>query len=120
MMIKYLIALILIVSCVSAYELTGDNLIEPRYLDGNLLIFNEGYIPYSVFSNGTYAGTINNNQGMYVNETLDYQIYASYNEIRDITDVETVKKKFNQWWLIIVIFVVLLIAVVKVWKVITR
>lgn len=100
--------------------MTGDDLIEPRYYEGNLLIFNEGYIPYSIFSNGTYVGTINNNQGMYVNETLDYQLYASYNEIRDITNVEVVKKKFNQWWLIIVIGIFLLIAVVKIYKVIIR
>lgn len=118
-MIKYLF-LLLLVSSVSAYELTGDKLIEPRYYEGNLLIFNEGYIPYSVFSNNTYVGTINNNQGMYVNETLNYQLYASYNEIRGITDVEVVKKKFNQWWLIIVIGVFLLIAMVKVYKVIIR
>ena len=118
-MIKYLI-LLLLISQVSAYDLTGDNLIEPRYYEGNLLIFNEGYIPYSIFSNGTYIGTINNNQGMYVNETLDYQLYASYNEIRDITDVEVVKKKFNQWWLLIVVIVILLIAIYKIYKVIIR
>jgi len=118
-MFKYLI-LLLLIGQACAYDLTGDNLIEPRYYEGNLLIFNEGYIPYSIFSNGTYIGTINNNQGMYVNETLDYQLYASYNEIRDVTDVEVVKKKFNQWWLLLVVIGILLVAIIKVYKVIVR
>lgn len=107
-MIKYLI-LLLLISQTSAYDLTGDNLIIPRYYEGNLLIFNDGSVSYSVFSNNTneYLGTINPDQGIYVNESLNYKLYASYDEIQDFTDVEKVKEKFNLWWVYIFIGVIL-------------
>lgn len=100
-MIKYILLLLLIPST-SAYELTGDNLIEPRYYEGNFLIMNEGYIPYAIFANDTndYLGSIEHNQGMYVNESLNYSLFASYNEWRNLETVDYVEEKFNQWWLI--------------------
>ena len=117
---KLLVILLLFTSMASAYELTGENLIEPRYYEGNTLIYNDGDIAYSIYSNGMYLGTIESDQGMYVNETLDYSLYASYSHIRDLTDVDTMKHKFNQWWLIIVIALVILMVGVKVYKVIIR
>ena len=119
-MIKKLLVILLLIQCVSAYELTGENLIEPRYWEGNTLIFNDGDVSYSIYSNGYYLGTIEPDQGMYINETLDYSLYASYSHIRDLGDVEVVKQKFNQWWLILVIALVILMVGVKVYKVIIR
>ena len=116
-MIKHIIALLLLTSCVSAYELTGDNLIEPRYYDGNLLIFNDGGVSYSIFSDGTYLGTIEINQGMYVNESCDYKIYASYSDISGLT-TEKVEKKINQYWYIFIVGVILLLFAIKIYKVI--
>lgn len=111
----------------------GNNVITPHnhYWDSWFALHNEGYISYQIYMydyvgehpdkyTDAFIGSINPNQMIMLNNNASYRIYASYNEIRDITDVETVKKKFNQWWLIIVIFVVLLIGFVKVWKVITR
>ena len=119
-MIKKLIAILLLIQCVSAYELTGENLIEPRYWEGNTLIYNDGDVAYSIYSNGTYLGTIEPDQGMYVNKTLDYSLYASYSHIRDLTDVDTMKHKFNQWWLILVIALVIIMFGAKIYKVIIR
>ena len=117
---QLLIVLLLFTSMTSAYELTGENLIEPRYWEGNTLIYNDGAVTYNVYSNGYYLGTIEPDQGMYVNKTLDYSLYASYSHIRDLGDVEVVKQKFNQWWLILVIALVILMIGVKVYKVIIK
>ena len=119
-MIKKLLVILLLIQCVSAYELTGENLIEPRYYEGNTLIFNDGDIAYSIYSNGTYLGTIEPNQGMYVNETFNYSLYATYDHVRDLGDVEVVKQKFNEWWLIIIVGLVILMIGIKIYKVITR
>jgi hypothetical protein len=115
-MIKYLI-LILLIFPVSAYVLTGDNLIEPRYYEGDLLIFNDASISYSIFSNSTneYLGTIESNQGMYINESLDYRLYASYSCISDLSS-EMVEKKINQYWYIAIIVIILIIFIIKIWK----
>ena len=117
MMIKYLIALILIVSCVSAYELTGENLIQPRYFDGNLLIYNEGYISYSIYAGDIYLGTINHNQGMYVNETYDYKMFALTNPVSSVT-TDNIEKKINQYWYIGIILIIAIIAIIRLYKVI--
>jgi hypothetical protein len=101
---------------VNAYELTGDNLIEPRFYEGNLLIYNEGRIAYSIYSGGFYCGTITNNQGMYLNESLDYKLYALTNPVSDIT-VENVEKKINQYWYIgLIAFILILfgVAIIRV------
>ena len=118
---KNIIFIIIVLSWIAlanGYELTGDNLIEPRFYEGNLLIMNEGFIPYAVFSDGDYLGSIEHNQGMYVNESFDYKLYASYNEIRDYENPEYLEKKFNQWWLIVLVFIIGLFFVIGVYKVI--
>ena len=119
-LIKIITILLLFTSMASAYELTGENLIEPRYWEGNTLIYNDGDVPYSIYSNGYYLGTINPDQGMYVNKTLDYSLYASYDHVRDLGDVDVVKQKFNQWWLIIVIALVIIMFGAKIYKVIIK
>lgn len=114
----YLLLLLFIVPSASAYCDVGDNLIEPRYYEGNLLIFNEGYVPYSVFSDGDYVGTINHNQGIYLNESCDYTMYAAYNELRDFENLDIIEKKFNAWWLIILVLIIATIVIVRIYKVI--
>ena len=112
-----------------AMALNSTNIITPLQYQGNLLICNDGDINYNVYANGiwngtfvnnVYLGTIKPNQGMYVNETLDYSLYATYDHVRDLGDVDVVKQKFNEWWLIIVIALVILMIGVKIYKVITR
>lgn len=117
-MIKYLILLLLVCPC-TAYELTGDNLIDPRYYDGDLLIFNDGGVSYSIFANdtGEYLGTINPHQGIYINKTIDYKIYASYSEISGLSS-EGVEKKINQYWYIGAIGIIVLLFIIKLYKVI--
>lgn len=119
-----------------ARMLGGSDYVTPKFHfnDTYFLISNEGTTDFTIYiynytgnklvANQTYIDTvlvyIKPGEYTIVPQKAQYRIYASYNEIRDIVDVEVVKKKFNQWWLIIVVFVVLLIAVVKVYKVITR
>ena len=114
-MIKHILALLLLTSCAFAYELTGDNLIAPRYYDGNLLIFNDGGVSYSIFSEGTYLGTIESNQGMYINESHTYQLYAGYSELSSVSP-ETIEKKINQYWYIAIIGIIIILFVIRVWK----
>jgi hypothetical protein len=115
-----LILLLCLIPAASAYTDIGDNLIEPRFYDGNLLIYNEGYVPYSIFADDNYLGTINHEQGMYVNESCNYSLYANYDEIRDITDVAEIEKKFNQWWLVVLVVLVFLIIGIKVYRGVKR
>ena len=118
--LSFLVLLITAMS-VSAFVEVGDNLVESRSDTGNFLIYNEGYISYSIFAdNGNYTGTIKHNQGIYLNESLSYTVYASYDELRDFGDIDIIEEKFNQWWLIVVIGILLLIGLVIVIKTIWK
>lgn len=118
MMIKYFILVLLVIPAMG-YELIGDNLIEPRYYEGNTLIFNKGDISYSIFSNGTYLGTIEPDQGMYVNESHSYQLYSTYSELSTLS-LEIVENKMDRYWYIGIILIILLIFGIKLYKVIIR
>jgi len=114
----------------------GSDLITPKphYNDTYFIISNEGtndfiiymynYTGTKIVENQTYLDSviayIKPGEYTIVPQKAQYNLYGSYDELRDITDVEVVKKKFNQWWLILVVIGFLLIAVVKIYKVIVR
>ena len=114
----------------------GNDLItpKPQFNDTFFIISNEGTTDFIIYMYN-YTGNMLVENLNYTNSIIayiepgeytivprdaQYSLYGSYNEIRDITDVEVVKKKFNQWWLIIIIVVVLLIAGAKIGKAIIR
>ena len=113
-----LIIIILIFLCVGNVSANSTDVIKPyNNYDGNLLIINEGTAIYNIFShNGDYVGSIKPSESIYINGSYDYCIYANYDEIRDLTNTDKIKNKFNQWWLIIIvglIFIIVIIIVIK-------
>ncbi|MGB9497589.1 MAG: hypothetical protein ACKVE3_06960 [Dissulfuribacterales bacterium] len=121
--------------------LGGDDLITPQYhyCDEYFILYNHGNVKYMVYMdnytgchkkqfannitksyNDGFIGVIEPNQMIMLNNNATYRIYASYNTYRDLSDVETVKNRFNQWWLIIIIGIIVLAVIIKVLKVIMR
>ena len=105
--------------------------VEAHYIDQWFSLYNQGSVTYMVYVYGysgshdspyheSFIGAIEPNQMAMLNGNASYRIYASYDHIRDLGDVEVVKQKFNQWWLILVIVLVILMIGVKVYKVIIR
>lgn len=93
----------------------GNDIVQPRTDQGNLVIYNEGYISYNIFvENGNYTGTIKHNQGIYLNETLNYNMYASYDEWRSLANLDIVEEKFNQWWIVIIVGIIILIGLFEI------
>ena len=105
--------------------------VEAHYIDQWFSLYNQGSVTYMVYVydysgshdspyHESFIGAIEPNQMAMLNGNASYRIYASYDHIRDLTDVDTMKHKFNQWWLILVIALVILMIGVKVYKVIIR
>ena len=105
--------------------------VEAHYIDQWFSLYNQGSVTYMVYVydysgshdspyHEAFVGAIEPDQMAMLNGNASYRIYASYDHIRDLTDVDTMKHKFNQWWLIIVIALVILMVGVKVYKVIIR
>jgi len=119
--------------------LAGDHVITPQnhYHDQWFCLYNGGDTEYMIYMynytgnfemqfincshkyNDGFIGSIRPSQMIMLNKNASYRIYASYNTYREFTDVETVKKRFNQWWLIIFVGIIILIVIIKVYKVIT-
>ena len=105
--------------------------VEAHYIDQWFSLYNQGSVTYMVYVydyvgdhdspyHESFVGAIEPGQMAMLNGNASYRIYASYDHIRDLTDVDTMKHKFNQWWLIIVIALVIMMVGVKVYKVIIR
>ena len=105
--------------------------VEAHYIDQWFSLYNQGSVTYMVYVynyvgdhdspyHEAFIGAVEPGQMAMLNGNASYRIYASYDHIRDLTDVDTMKHKFNQWWLIIVIVLVILMVGVKVYKVIVR
>jgi len=118
--------------------LAGDRVITPQnhYHDQWFCLYNDGDTEYMIYMynytgnfemqfincshkyNDGFIGSIRSNQMIMLNKNASYRIYASYNTYREFTDVETVKKRFNQWWLIVIVAIMIIVIMIKVYKVI--
>ena len=105
--------------------------VEAHYIDQWFSLYNQGSVTYMVYVydyagphdspyHEAFIGAIEPGQMAMLNGNASYRIYASYDHIRDLTDVDTMKHKFNQWWLILVIVLVILMFGAKIYKVIIR
>ena len=105
--------------------------VEAHYIDQWFSLYNQGSVTYMVYVydyvgdhdspyHESFVGAIEPGQMAMLNGNASYRIYASYDHIRDLTDVDTMKHKFNQWWLILVIALVILMFGAKIYKVIIR
>ena len=105
--------------------------VEAHYIDQWFSLYNQGSVTYMVYVydyagphdspyHESFIGAIEPGQMAMLNGNASYRIYASYDHIRDLGDVEVVKQKFNQWWLILVIGLVILMFGAKIYKVIIR
>ena len=105
--------------------------VEAHYIDQWFSLYNQGSVTYMVYVynysgshdspyHESFVGAIEPGQMAMLNGNASYRIYASYDHVRDLGDVEVVKQKFNQWWLILVIALVILMFGAKIYKVIIR
>ena len=102
----------------------GTNVVtlHPHYNDSWFVLCNEGSLIINVYAYN-YTGnhdplylpsfimSIKPNQVGVLNNNMSYCLYASYDEISDFKDVEKIKDKFNQWWIIILIGGIFLAAI---------
>ena len=111
----------------------GTNVItvQAHYYDQWFSLYNQGTVTYMVYVydyvgprdppyHESFIGAIEPGQMGVLAGNASYRIYASYDRVRDLTDVGVMKHKFNQWWLILVIALVILMIGVKIYKVIIR
>ena len=113
-----------VITEISANIVGGDNLVMPHfhYHDSWFCVKNDGYLSYTIYQynytgnhenyTDSFIAILNPNQIVMLNNNASYRFYASYDEIRDYTDVEKVKDKFNIWWIYIFIGVILLSIIV--------
>jgi len=100
----------------------GTNVVtlHPHYIDHWFSVYNEGSVSYQVYAydyagihdppyTTSYIGTIEPNQIGVLNNNASYYLYASYDDIQDIGDIEVLEKKFNQYWFIIIVGLILII-----------
>jgi hypothetical protein len=111
-----------IVQEISAETVGGTNVItlHPHYVDHWFSLYNEGSVSYQVYAydyvgvhdppyTSSFIGTIEPGQMGVLNNNASYYLYASYDGIQDIGDIEVLEKKFNQYWFIIIVGLILLI-----------
>ena len=100
----------------------GTNVVtlHPHYVDHWFALYNEGTVSYQVYAYdyagihdppymSSFIGTIEPNQMGVLNNNASYYLYASYDDIQDIGDIEVIEKRFNQYWFIIVVGLILII-----------
>jgi len=131
----FVLGFLLIVNNISASANTssiigGDTLVTPVFNNKDIMfcLYNEGDVDYMIYMTQYcgnesyrtgYIATVRPNQMIMLPNNASYRIYASYNTYREFTEVETVKKRFNQWWLIIFVGLIIFIVIIKILKVIT-
>lgn len=100
----------------------GTNVVSlhPHYVDHWFSVYNEGSVSYQVYAYdyvgihdppymAAFIGTIEPGQMGVLNNNASYYLYASYDDIQDIGDIEVLEKKFNQYWFIIIVGLILVI-----------
>ncbi len=111
----------------------GTNVItlHPHYVDTWFSVYNDGYVTYQVYAydyvgihdppyTASFIGAIEPGQMGVLNNNASYYLYADYDSISDLKDVEKIKDKFNQWWILIfiggIIFAGIILIIKKVIK----
>jgi len=107
----------------------GTNVVtlHPHYVDHWFSVYNDGSVSYQVYAYNyvgvhdppymsAYIGTIEPNQIGVLNNNASYYLYADYDDIQDLGDVEVLEKKFNQYWFIIIVGLILIIGVYYLYR----
>lgn len=107
----------------------GSNVVtlHPHYVDHWFSLYNDGSLSYQVYAydyvgvhepsyQTAYIGTIEPNQIGVLNNNASYYLYADYDDIQDIGDVEVLEKKFNQYWFIIVVGLIIVIGLYYIYR----
>ena len=111
----------------------GTNVItlHPHYIDSWFSLYNDGHVTYQVYAYN-YIGnhtplyttgfimSIEPEQTGVLNNNASYYLYADYDSISDLKDVEKIKDKFNQWWILIFIVAVIIIGIITIFKKVIR
>ncbi len=111
----------------------GTNVItlHPHYVDSWFSLYNDGHVTYHVYAydyigNHTppymtgFIMAINPKEIGVLNNNASYYLYADYDSISDLTDVEKIKDKFNQWWILIFVVGIILTGIIILLKSIWR
>ena len=101
--------------------------LHPHYIDSWFSLYNDGHVTYQVYAYN-YIGnhtppyttgvimSIEPEQTGILNNNASYYLYADYDPISDLKDVEKIKDKFNQWWVLIFIGGIIFSGVVLITK----
>ena len=107
----------------------GTNVItlHPHYIDLWFSLYNGGHVTYQVYAYN-YIGShtppyttgfimsIEPEQTGVLNNNASYYLYADYDSISDLKDIEKIKDKFNQWWILIFIVAIIITGIVLIVK----
>jgi hypothetical protein len=107
----------------------GSNVVtlHAHYVDHWFAVYNDGSVSYQVYAynyvgihdppyRAAFIGTIEPNQMGVLNNNASYYLYADYDDIQDIGDVEVLEKKFNQYWFIIVVGLIIVIGLYYIYR----
>lgn len=110
----------------------GSDYVTPHlhYWDNWFSLYNAGGVSYQVYMSdydgvhpdnytNSFIGIVNPNQVITLTSNASYKIYAVPDNIQGVT-VETIEKRFNQYWLIGVLIIIMLIVILKIYQVIKR
>jgi len=100
----------------------GTNVVtlHPHYVDHWFSLYNDGSVSYQVYAydyvgvhdppyKAAFIGTIEPGQMGVLNNNASYYLYADYDDIQDLGDIEVLEKKFNQYWFILIVSLILII-----------
>ena len=105
--------------------------LHPHYVDSWFSLYNDGHVTYQVYAYN-YIGnhtppytsgfimSIEPEQTGILNNNASYYLYADYDSISDLKDVEKIKDKFNQWWILIFVGGIILTGIIILLKSIWR
>lgn len=107
----------------------GSNVVtlHPHYVDHWFSVYNDGHLTYQVYAynyvgvhdpsyKASFIGAIEPGQMGVLNNNASYYLYADYDRISDLGDVEKIKSKFNSWWIYVFIGAIVVILFVIIFK----
>jgi phosphate/sulfate permease len=107
----------------------GTNVVtlHPHYVDHWFAVYNDGSITYQVYAydyvgvhdppyKAAFIGAIEPNQMGVLNSNASYYLYADYDDIQDLGSLETVEKRFNQYWFIIIVGLIMIIGLYYLYR----
>ena len=110
-------------------DIGGTDYIIPHqhYWDSWFGVYNDGNIKYMVYQYNyvgghpdpyltSFVGILAPNEVITLCSNASYRFYADYDDIQDLGSVETIERKFNQYWFIVIVGLILLIGAYFIYR----